>query len=338
MTTRAASEVLEAASLWCIRLADGDMSEDEHAQLDAWLARDPEHRRAFDNTIRTWRELDSVRLEPDLLAHRSAALKDLASANRRRWAARLFVGRPFMTLAASLLLLLAGYAGYAGYGYFAFTIYATGTGERRLVMLPDGSRISLDADTSIGVRYRGDRRELRLAKGRAKFDVAKDSLRPFTVTAGDRIVVATGTEFSVELLSRNLHVILYEGAVNVVPVALPGDDKTGKRRGETRLAPGKELVARAASEAELAPGDLNSTLSWEAGFLTFEDEPLYAAVERMNRYSQQKFAVGDDVAGRLLVNGVYSSNDTDAFVAGVVGVLPVHVEDRDGVRTFLRNS
>src|SRR3546814_12464145 len=40
--------------------------------------------------------------------------------------------------------------------------------------------------------------------------------RPFSVAAAGKIVVATGTEFSVELLGRETRVILYEGHVAVL--------------------------------------------------------------------------------------------------------------------------
>src|SRR3546814_18419265 len=79
-------------------------------------------------------------------------------------------------------------------------VYATGLGERRVVMLDDDSRLSLDANTRVRVKYSRAGRQLWLEAGRARFEVAKDPLRPFSVAAAGKIVVATGTEFSVELL------------------------------------------------------------------------------------------------------------------------------------------
>jgi transmembrane sensor len=70
--------------------------------------------------------------------------------------------------------------------------------------------------------YDGGRRRLWLDSGRAKFSVAKDPLRPFSVAAGDKLVVATGTVFSVERLTGQMRVVLYEGHVAVL------DDKTGR--------------------------------------------------------------------------------------------------------------
>src|SRR3546814_20684114 len=83
-------------------------------------------------------------------------------------------------------------------------------------MLDDDSRLSLDANTRVRVKYSRAGRQLWLEEGRARFEVAKDPLRPFSVAAAGKIVVATGTEFSVELLGRETRVILYEGHVAVL--------------------------------------------------------------------------------------------------------------------------
>src|SRR3546814_6222189 len=75
--------------------------------------------------------------------------------------------------------------------------------------------VSLDAATKVNVRMKEAGRQVELLAGRAKFDVAKDPQRPFTVAAGDKLVVAVGTSFSVELIDGQVRVILYEGQVEV---------------------------------------------------------------------------------------------------------------------------
>src|SRR3546814_14429474 len=90
------------------------------------------------------------------------------------------------------------------------TAYATEIGERQLAVLEDGSQVSLDAATKVNVRMKEAGRQVELLAGRAKFDVAKDPQRPFTVAAGDKLVVAVGTSFSVELIDGQVRVILYE--------------------------------------------------------------------------------------------------------------------------------
>ncbi len=222
--------------------------------------------------------------------------------------------------------------------------YRTGVGERRVVALADGSKISLDAATEVDVRYRKDRRELRLVQGRAKFSVARDPTRPFSVAAADKVVVATGTEFSVEKLGDDVHVILYEGHVAVLSRAAPDRPaaplrlKTGASTADQVLTPGRELVARVdAPVADVAPTDVARSVSWEAGQIVFDDEPLTSAVERINRYADQPVEVADAAAGRLRVNGVFTAGDTRAFIEGAVGILPLKAQTVDG-RTVLASK
>src|SRR3546814_19520630 len=99
--------------------------------------------------------------------------------------------------------------------------YQTEVGERRVALLDDQSRLSLDADSLVEVDMSDRQRELTLVRGRAKFDVAKDPLRPFTVVAGDKMVVATGTSFSVEMVGKVVRVLLYHVRVSVLDRTAP---------------------------------------------------------------------------------------------------------------------
>jgi hypothetical protein len=150
-----------------------------------------------------------------------------------------------------------------------------------VVVLADGSKVSLDAATRVDVSYRHDGRALRLEQGRAKFDVAKDPLRPFAVAAGDETVVATGTEFSVELVRRQVRVVLYEGHVAVLgPASVKGTPQPVRLAARAApadqlLVPGRELVMNASAQvATVAAADPVRTLAWEGGQLVFVDEPL----------------------------------------------------------------
>ena len=217
----------------------------------------------------------------------------------------------------------------------------------QLVRLEDGSQLSLDADTQVEVRYSRDRRQLVLRQGRARFQVARDPLRPFTVSAGSRTVVATGTEFSVELLSAQVHVILYEGSVEVLsreadiailPTAAGPSPASAADPRDLRLAPGQELVAGLASaEARVHPVDAVRTRGWESGQLTFNDEPLGQAIERMNRYAgSHALAAGDAASASLRISGTFSAGDNEAFIEGITGVFPVTVREEGARYVFVQ--
>jgi transmembrane sensor len=65
--------------------------------------------------------------------------------------------------------------------------------------LADGSEVDLNTDTAICPPETSGR-HIELYKGEAHFKVAHDSRHPLTVKAGDVLVRAVGTEFTVRVL------------------------------------------------------------------------------------------------------------------------------------------
>ena len=88
-------------------------------------------------------------------------------------------------------------------GVWLFTLLApqviqTGRGERRGVILADGSMLRIDPESRLRIHLERHLRDVRLEQGRAVFRVAKDPSRPFLVHAGPTVVRAVGTEFGVD--------------------------------------------------------------------------------------------------------------------------------------------
>ena len=325
----------EQAAAWCVRLAEAKLAPAERQVFDAWFA-DADNAAAFGDAVALWDAADLALDKPEMLHARSEALDLYRRANGRRWLGRDRRPAWIGAIAAGLaLLLLAGLYLL----YEPARIYETGIGERQVAMLEDGSRLTLDAGTRVESRMNGVRREITLLGGRAKFEVARDPLRPFSVTAGDKIVVATGTAFSVELIGDEVRVLLLEGRVEVLdrqgggrprPVAVESNPDAGNTRpARTALAPGHELVTRiAAAGATVAEADAARSLSWESGQLSFEGEPLSVAAARMNRYSNARLTLADEATGALRLNGVFTAGDTASFLEGVRAIHGVRVTRR----------
>lgn len=334
------------AARWSARLAEGALGEAEERALEQWLDADPRNGAAIAEIAAAWRAVEEHATAPELMDLRSAALDSARRAQRGRWArAILGANRRWMTVAATLLLLLA--VG-AFWHFFMPRSYETGLGERRVVLLADGSSLSLDAATKVRVLYDGSRRRLWLDQGRAKFDVAKDPLRPFSVEAAGRLVVATGTSFSVERLQRQFRVVLYEGSVAVMErpqgegPARPLRVGTAGLPAERALKPGRELIATttvapapaaAPAPVTIAPADPVRSLSWEGGKLVFEDEPLATAVERINRYAETPLIIGDGRVAAVRISGVFNAGDVEAFTDGLTASFPIQAyPTQEGIR------
>ncbi|WP_226468805.1 FecR family protein [Luteimonas panaciterrae] len=312
---------LERASAWCLRLAEGELSANEQADLQAWLDADPQHHDLLTAAQRAWRITGEQPTHPRMQALRRAALEDAHASRRAR-------RRTAMLATAACCLLAVGLVWW----WWMPRVYQTGIGERTSVTLADGSTLLLDAATRVEVRIRAQRRDLRLEYGRATFAVAKDPSRPFSVSAGDSTVIATGTRFSVERLPRQLRVVLYEGRVEVADngVAASGIAHTDANHNRT-LTPGQELIASsdATRDTRIARVDTGNARAWERGLLVFRDESLDLAVARVNRYSRQTLRIGDTAASRIRISGVFKAGDTPAFVAGVTSAFPLRANRGD---------
>jgi transmembrane sensor len=364
-----ASLAADKASEWCMIIAQRSLTSLEAVAFEEWLDADPEHRAAFERASFIWRALDGSHASPGLLTMRMEALSALAGQDGAKrdggrdgggrdgfggdiggrdlgardaassWWQRPLVRRTgFGALAASIVAAISLTVLQPAPASSAVD-YATALGERRVVMLDDGSRLSMDAASEVSVDYSTERRELVLKSGRAKFDVAKDPLKPFTVVAGDKIIVATGTSFSVEILDGEVNVVLFEGHVAVLnratkkPAVVPSNGKLDAA--DQLLKPGQELSLPTNGFAKLEDIDVGLARSWEAGQLSFADEPLAQAVERMNRYSKIKFAVGDAAAANVAISGVFNSDDVDGFVSGVTDIFPVRTVRRGEEMVFV---
>jgi transmembrane sensor len=246
--------------------------------------------------------------------------------------------RRLTAIAAGLVLCVLAGAGLWQYMQFP-TEYHTGVGQRLVVSLDDGSRISLDSDTAVSVRYTKNARRLILEQGRARFDVAHDIMRPFTVTAGKETVVAVGTSFDVERLGEKILVTLIEGRVVVKSAAPSGDSNVVRTSARTpkalTLHSGQLLVASGDAKPSIRPADLPVATAWETGRLILNNEPLGEAVERVNRYTDKPLLVDPTIA-QLRVSGVFNAGDIATFVDAVTTLFPVQASVNDANQTVLQ--
>jgi transmembrane sensor len=331
----------EEAALWCMRFSEGKIYRDQQRRFSDWLDADPGNRAAFELAASTWQEVHAAETSPEFLPLRVEALESLQQHYRLR-GTRLSRWRWRRVAAAASIALIILTIVAIGWRQWP-TTYMTGLGERRVLVMQDGSSVSLDASTEVTARFSTTDRSFHLIHGRAKFDVAKDPTRPFRVAAADRVVVATGTAFSVELVSEQVRVILYEGHVSIVgpetpaTAALPTPHKTPSigTRAPQELTAGHQLASAISdTSSKITPIDGTQSLSWQSGQLEIVDEPLATAVERMNRYPGPRLAIGDSHAGALLITGVFTAGDTKAFTEGVAAAFPVNVEVRGDTWTF----
>lgn len=308
---------------WLVLRRDGDMDVRDEREYHAWLERDPAHREAADKVEHHWKMLGVLGDDPEIMAlterraresnrpvrmlRYTAIAASILGAVVLGWVMR---GGDIATDPSAIVTANAPVPEAAGVRERTFR---TGVGESSTITLADGSEVTLDTDSVVRARQTPEARDVTLARGRAYFKVAKDPARPFRVTAGGKTVVATGTEFSVNIeADESVTVTLVEGSVRV-------EEERGFfvfRRIETvELEPGWQVVT--AKDLETRPVNLERAVSWTSGRLHFVNESLGEAAEEMNRYSDKKIVIRDPAIRKQPIVGNFRTGDVDAFVRAV---------------------
>ncbi|CAL4869552.1 hypothetical protein MMA231_03844 (plasmid) [Asticcacaulis sp. MM231] len=212
-------------------------------------------------------------------------------------------------LAATLVVAVCGY----GVWRDRPLTYQSAIGEQKRVDLADGSHVTLNTNSRIEVRVRGDKREVALLSGEAFFDVAhKSDTQPFYVVSGETRVRVTGTKFDVSLRpDRTVDVSLLEGHVRTGPRR----DKNVEGNGVVALSPG-EGVRMSAEGVAVAryPAARLRIENWLEHRIYFSDTPLAEALSEMNRYNPVPIKLSDRRLETIRVSGIFDAGDSDHFV------------------------
>ena len=203
-TATRAAEIEAQAALWLERRHFGRWDEDAKTTFDSWLSESTAHLLAY------WR-LDAIWNRTErLIALRP--IERTAVREKRGWSAILRVAAAFVVVAA---------ATSAGTFYLAnprVETYATAIGERKILTLPDGSKIELNTNTVLRLA-KGGARKAWLDKGEAYFQIKHNPVTPFAVVAAGHRVTDLGTAFTVRTEKDRLEISLLEGR------ARAGDDR-----------------------------------------------------------------------------------------------------------------
>ena len=324
-----------AADFFVRRGAAGWTGADER-ELDAWLA-DASNRAIYDGLAVTALDLQQVR-RPRLASDAAPA------AGRRPAAPAAAQGRPAHVTARrwrkawapALLsaLLLVGGGWYWWDHHPSYTLdVATGPGEMRAVALPDGTRVTLNFDSRLKVRYYPRRRNAELAGGEAFFQVAPDAQQPFSVDSGTSHVRVVGTAFNLRSGPPQFVVKVLEGRVEVRP---------DRRRADAPvllLGAGAGVSVDAASGRHMAvPVAADSVGDWRHGQLVFAQTPLAEVAAELARYLGRPVRVEGAKLAALPVSGLAITEAPAGFLRSLPMLLPVRVQDLgvDGWRISAR--
>lgn len=201
---------------------------------------------------------------------------------------RSFIQRFSWRVAASIagIIILAG-LGFMLYKNRGPQTFATVEGQKSTILLSDGSRITLNDNSTVSFRMDDDSREVMLT-GEAYFDVAHDKNRPFYVRTSDLEIKVLGTVFNVKSYHEDDRVETTLVSGKVVVRNMREDVEEAK---VVELAPNEQVVYfKETARLEKAVTDVETNTSWRSGKLYFEDETAETIFAELEKYYGVKIA------------------------------------------------
>ncbi|WP_437881998.1 FecR domain-containing protein [Pseudomonas sp. LRF_L74] len=304
MDTNIDREVARQAAHWLMLLHSGEADERQLYDCERWRLADPEHERA-------WQRVRQVQEKFGLLPPGMA----MSTLGRERRNA-------FKTLLVLAIVAPLGYTAYRlGERQQWLADQRTAIGERRSLVLADGSRIQLNSDSAIDVRFDERQRLIVLRRGELLIDSGKDpafASRPLRVETAQGMMQALGTRFSVRRLDDRAltHLAVFDGAVRASP--FHGDSVTISAGQQLRFSQESRGVLSAVTE---------DAAGWSRGQLIADGMPLREFLAELDRYRAGWLRCAPEVEG-LRISGTFQLDNSDAILAALPATLPVVVTRR----------
>ncbi len=294
----------------------------EKKAVEDWL-KDAENTEYFHRCLYKW-EMQSPQYRPDadtafanimeqIKQHESGTppfFEETASSRLLRWR--------FWQIAASITLMLG-----VGAWLFGEPIlnkeYTTGYGKTRTIDLSDGSRVTLNANSSLLVPrfgFDGEVREVVL-RGEAEFSVRHTATdQRFVVKTSEQFQVEVlGTEFTVFARPRGTRVALSKGKIRL-------DYEKNSRKKKLLMEPGELVILN--PEGRLTRQRIRKTaeeVAWKEHCFAFDN----TSVREICAIMAENFGVmirpgSDEIAART-ISGNFKAETAEELVAILVEVL-----------------
>ena len=180
-------------------------------------------------------------------------------------------------------------------GAITYNILATPRGGQYRLTLVDGTRVWLDAASSIRypTSFTGAERTVEVT-GQAYFEVAHDAKHPFHVRVGQLVVEDIGTSFNVNAYAEegSIRVTLIEGKVGLSTV-----------RSRETLDPGQQAaIGENGAIGVTDHADLGEVLAWKNGLFSFNAADMAVIGRQISRWYDVDLVFRDSVPGHFVAD------------------------------------
>ena len=170
-------------------------------------------------------------------------------------------------------------------------------GQKLLVSLPDGSKVKLNAGTTLifDSEFGKTNRRVEL-RGEAFFDVQKRPELPFVIRSGELTTKVLGTSFNVRY---------YEDEDKIQVLVVRGEVAVSDDLGSSIVLNPRDILEYDHTDKNIRKTvceDIAGIIGWKDGILSFNNEPFDRVVEKIHKW----YGVEVEMAEGLRIEGYYT--------------------------------
>jgi len=198
-----------------------------------------------------------------------------------------------------------------------YNTLSTPKGGEYQVVLPDGTKVWLDAASSISypIAFTGNERRVKLT-GQAYFEVAKNKDKPFYVDINNAQVRVLGTHFNISAYDDDnvMTTTLLEGAVQVT-----------KNNSLSLLKPGQQAAISSSSDnIVVSDAHIDDAMAWKNGYFTFDDDNITGIMRKVSRWYNVDVEYRGDYNGQKFGGTFYRSKGISELLTHLEKIGKLH--------------
>jgi transmembrane sensor len=201
----------------------------------------------------------------------------------------------------------------------AYNTLATPKGGQYLLVLPDGTKVWLNAASSITypTAFAGQERKVAIT-GEAYFEVAKNEKLPFIVQKGEMTMQVLGTHFNVNTYEDEdaMKTTLLEGSVKI----LRGSNSSVLRPGQQAILGNNNGQIQVINDA-----NIEEVMAWKNGLFHFNNSSLQDVMRQIARWYDVEIEYKGAIPTRQF-GGEISRNSNASEVLKILELSKVHFQ------------
>ena len=291
---------------------DGSSDSVEKRQLKEWREESEENQLFYKAFSIIWNNSDKQGFTPNT---EKSLNKVHYRINRRKFTR-------IASSAAAILILAILVGGLAGLFITPSNQVQVIAKHQQTIILPDSTEVILSEGAVVlyPAQFNVSKRAITL-KGKAYFNVTKDSKRPFIISSEHGTTKVLGTQFTLEDNGhQTASVYLDEGSVSFKPKGI-------FKRAQT-LKPGEKISYADGKYSITQLNNLNAS-AWATQQLTFKNTPLIQVVKELNAFYNANIQLQTNKISQLRFSGKIKENDANAALEIIALTLNLNIKVSD---------